>query len=150
MKAILKYSPFHNKSALFQQFANISGSSGTLVICYNLNLSDNGETEFDVASDPHDILIANSRIDLSDRKMQAEHHTFRSYVSILYSNPKMHIFIQEKKVQTKILERTLYFPIRYKHVSSKFKARDEKSKALADENLKKAHQIHREKSSVYK
>lgn len=68
MGAIIKYSPFTNKADLIEQFSKISGKSGTLVICYNLQLLDNGETEFDCESDPTDIKIAYSKVDHSERK----------------------------------------------------------------------------------
>lgn len=61
----------------------------------------------------------------------------------------MKIYIQHKKVQTKILDRTLYFPIRYKYVSKKFKARTEKDKKFAEEHLKKAKDVYRDKSSAH-
>lgn len=67
----------------------------------------------------------------------------------MYHNPKMKIYIQHKKVQTKILDRTLYFPIRYKYVSKKFKARTEKDKKFAEEHLKKAKDVYRDKSSAH-
>lgn len=147
--AITKYSPFRNKTDLLRQFSKIKGPSGTLVICYNLQLLDSGETEFDCESDPTDIKIAYSRVDHSERKSQIEHNSFRSYVSILYTNPKMKIFIQNKKVQTKILHRTLFCPMRYKYQSNKFKARDEQNKRNADAALKLAENELRDKSSIY-
>lgn len=149
IEAITKYSPFRSKAELLRQFSRIKGPSGTLVICYNLQLLDSGETEFDCESDPTDIKIAYSRVDHSERKSQIEHNSFRSYVSILYTNPKMKIFIQNKKVQTKILHRTLFCPMRYKYQSTKFKARDAQDKKNAEEALKLAENELRDKNSVY-
>lgn len=83
-------------------------------------------------------------------RSQIEHNSFRSYVSILYTNPKMKIFIQNKKVQTKILHRTLFCPMRYKYQSTKFKARDAQDKKNAEEALKLAENELRDKNSVYK
>ncbi len=57
MKIILKYSPFKTMEDLFKQFHLITSTSGTLIVLYNLKLSDNGETELDIKTDPYDILI---------------------------------------------------------------------------------------------
>ena len=52
-----------------------------------------------------------------------EHGSFRAYVSILYANPKMKIYIQGKRVHSKILMYTLYQPKTYVYTSNKFKNR---------------------------
>lgn len=57
MQIILKYSPFKTIEDLFKQFHLITSTSGTLIVLYNLKLSDNGETELDIKTDPYDILI---------------------------------------------------------------------------------------------
>jgi len=57
MQIILKYSPFKTIEDLFKQFYLITSTSGTLIVLYNLKLSDNGETELDIKTDPYDILI---------------------------------------------------------------------------------------------
>ena len=57
MEIIFKYSPFKTMEDLLQQFRLITSDSGTLIVLYNLKLSDSGETELDVKSDPYDILI---------------------------------------------------------------------------------------------
>ncbi len=65
---IKKYSPFKNQAALKDQFKKIEGDSGTLVVCYNLKLLQNGQSEFDIESDEHDIKMADSKVDPLDRK----------------------------------------------------------------------------------
>jgi hypothetical protein len=57
MRLIIKYSPFKTIEDLFKQFNLIKTSSGTLIILYNVKLSDIGETELDIKTDPFDILI---------------------------------------------------------------------------------------------
>lgn len=59
MELILKYSPFNTEEEFFAQFDKIEGSSGTLVIVYNMKLLDNGEPELDITTDEDDILLAN-------------------------------------------------------------------------------------------
>lgn len=58
MNLIFKYSPFHTEEEFFAQFDRIEGNSGTLVVIFNIKLMDDGNTELDVISDPHDILLA--------------------------------------------------------------------------------------------
>ena len=59
MSLILKYSPFKSEAAFFREFDKIDGTSGTLVIVYNMKLLDSGEPELDVKTDPYDIMLSN-------------------------------------------------------------------------------------------
>lgn len=52
-----------------------------------------------------------------------EHGSLRAYVSALYANPRMRIFIQGQVVHTRILKHSLYKPITYIYSSNKFKHR---------------------------
>lgn len=132
MEIIYKYTPFKSLDKVMEQFDKIE-HRGTLAMIFNLILTPEGETELDFDTDPQDILMRNFKVDY-DRKSQLEHRSFRNYVSILYANPRMKIYIQRKKVATKILERTLYLPVVYKYTSTKFKNRaiSEKEKAERD------------------
>lgn len=67
-----------------------------------------------------------------------EQKSFRAYVSILYFNPRMKIYLQNKKVKTKFLHKTLYKPLRYVYKSKKFKSRSIAEKADAEKKLKQA------------
>ena len=57
MRLILKYSPFKTMDDLFRQFDSITTPTGTLIVLYNVKLSDTGESELDIRTDPSDILI---------------------------------------------------------------------------------------------
>lgn len=57
MRLIMKYSPFKTMKQLFEQFNLIKSTTGTLIILYNVKLSDTGDAELDIRTDPHDILI---------------------------------------------------------------------------------------------
>ena len=57
MRLITKYSPFKTMEDLFKQFNLITTPTGTLIILYNVKLSDTGEAELDIKTDPYDILI---------------------------------------------------------------------------------------------
>ena len=59
MAIIYEHSPFANEQQLFAQFDRIAGKSGTLVICFNMRLLENGATELDFASDLADIRLTN-------------------------------------------------------------------------------------------
>ena len=65
-----------------------------------------------------------------------EHRSFRAYVSILYSNPRMRIFIQNKPVQARILVHTLYKPARYDFASKAFKKKANDEAGDAEHKLK--------------
>jgi hypothetical protein len=137
METIFKYSPFKNKQQLMDQFRKIEGESGTLAIIYNLRLNDDHNPELDIYSVPYDIQMNNFRVDF-DRKSQLEHKSFREYVSILYLNPHMKIYIQNKKVRTKLFDRTLYLPYKYSFMSTRFKKRAEQSVLKTKEELRVA------------
>jgi hypothetical protein len=57
MHLITKYSPFKTMDDLFKQFNLITSPTGTLIILYNVKLSDTGEAELDIRTDSYDILI---------------------------------------------------------------------------------------------
>ena len=59
MDLILKYSPFKTEAQFMKEFERIDGTSGTLVIIYNLKLLDSGLPELDIKTDPEDILLNN-------------------------------------------------------------------------------------------
>ncbi|WAR03844.1 MORC1-like protein [Mya arenaria] len=90
MDIILRYSPFKTDDDFFAQFDRIEGSSGTLVIVYNMKLLDNGDPELDILSDPQDIILTNPESDFdSDDGLMIERRSFRAYVAILYMDPRM-------------------------------------------------------------
>lgn len=139
MDIIFKYSPIKNMNELIRYMEKIDTSSGTLAVIYNLKMSE-GQTELDIETDPEDILMRDLYVEY-DRKSQEEHRSFRKYVSILYSNPRMKIYIQNKKVQTKLLDRLLYLPRMYEYTSSKFKKRAEQEKGLAEQEERQGNQL---------
>ncbi|PVD32722.1 hypothetical protein C0Q70_08167 [Pomacea canaliculata] len=137
MSLIYKYSPFRTEEEFFAQFERIEGNSGTLVVIYNLKLLDDSHTELDITTDPTDILLANPASDYdSDEGLMPERRSFRAYASILYMDPRMRIYIQNKKVHTKRLASCLYRPRLYKYSSNRFKTRTEnEAKRAHDEAL---------------
>jgi len=146
METIFKYSPFKNKQQLMDQFRKIEGESGTLAIIYNLRLNDDHNPELDIHSVPYDIQMNNFRVEF-ERKSQLEHKSFRDYVSILYLDPRMKIYIQNKKVRTKLFDRTLYLPYKYSFMSTRFKKRAEQSVLKTKEEIRLAQGKLREATS---
>uniref|UniRef100_A0AAR2KV47 CW-type domain-containing protein n=1 Tax=Pygocentrus nattereri TaxID=42514 RepID=A0AAR2KV47_PYGNA len=140
---IFKYSPFKSEEQLFQQFKKIEGTSGTLVIVYNLKLMDNREPELDVQTDHQDILMAGTPVE----GVKPERRSFRAYAAVLYIDPRMRIFIQGHKVRTKRLSCCLYNPRMYKYTSTRFKTRAEQEVKKADHLAKLAEEKAREAES---
>ncbi|XP_027719642.1 MORC family CW-type zinc finger protein 2 isoform X1 [Vombatus ursinus] len=132
IELIYKYSPFKSEKQVMDQFKKISGESGTLVIIFNLKLTENGEPELDVVSDPRDIQMAET----SPEGTKPERRSFRAYAAVLYIDPRMRIFIHGHKVQTKRLSCCLYKPRMYKYTSNRFKTR-------AEQEVKKAEHVAR-------
>nr|CDS32030.1 MORC family CW type zinc finger protein 2B [Hymenolepis microstoma] len=153
MEIIYRFSPFPNAKDFFGQFEKIKGESGTVVVVYNMKLLDDGSAELDVNSNPYDIILASSseREDpmepLADIELPPEKRSLRAYVSILYSDPRMKVYIQSRKVQTKRLLDTLYATKRYNFASKTFRTRAERELNKIKEEVKVAEMIAREAES---
>ncbi|XP_064890077.1 ATPase MORC2 isoform X1 [Columba livia] len=140
---IYKYSPFKSEQEVMEQFNKIRGEKGTLVIIFNLKLMDNGEPELDVTSDPRDIQMAET----PPEGTKPERRSFRAYAAVLYIDPRMRIFINGHKVQTKRLSCCLYKPRMYKYTSNRFKTRAEQEVKKAEHMARIADEKAREAES---
>uniref|UniRef100_A0A669PEL4 MORC family CW-type zinc finger 2 n=1 Tax=Phasianus colchicus TaxID=9054 RepID=A0A669PEL4_PHACC len=140
---IYKYSPFKSEQQVMEQFNKIRGEKGTLVIIFNLKLMDNGEPELDVISDPRDIQMA----EIPPEGTKPERRSFRAYAAVLYIDPRMRIFINGHKVQTKRLSCCLYKPRMYKYTSNRFKTRAEQEVKKAEHMARIAEEKAREAES---
>uniref|UniRef100_A0A8C3V259 MORC family CW-type zinc finger 2 n=1 Tax=Catharus ustulatus TaxID=91951 RepID=A0A8C3V259_CATUS len=137
---IYKYSPFKSEREVMDQFNKIRS---TLVIIFNLKLMDNGEPELDVTSDPQDIQMAET----PPEGTKPERRSFRAYAAVLYIDPRMRIFINGHKVQTKRLSCCLYKPRMYKYTSNRFKTRAEQEVKKAEHMARIAEEKAREAES---
>ncbi|KAL7667628.1 hypothetical protein ACOME3_010557 [Neoechinorhynchus agilis] len=137
MNIIYQYSPYDTTNFM-AQFDKIQGSSGTLIVVYNLKLVSTGTTELDISSQKNDILIANPGNTLEDLALCPERRSLRHYVSILYYNPSMRLTIQGKKVRSTRIIYTLYEPREYIYNSDRFRKRAEKELYFAKNELKLA------------
>ncbi|KAJ7320370.1 hypothetical protein JRQ81_019881, partial [Phrynocephalus forsythii] len=115
LSIICKYSPFKSEAELMKQFDGIYGKTGTLLVIYNLKLSVTGEAELDNQTDEADLLIAGAPENLPEQR------SLRAYTAILYFDPRMRIFIQAQKVETKRLPYCFYRPRMYPYISSSFR-----------------------------
>uniref|UniRef100_A0A8C3XDI8 MORC family CW-type zinc finger 2 n=1 Tax=Cyanoderma ruficeps TaxID=181631 RepID=A0A8C3XDI8_9PASS len=140
---IYKYSPFKSEREVMDQFNKIRAEKGTLVIIFNLKLMDNGEPELDVTSDPQDIQMAET----PREGTKPERRSFRAYAAVLYIDPRMRIFINGHKVQTKRLSCCLYKPRMYKYTSNRFKTRAEQEVKKAEHMARIAEEKAREAES---
>ncbi|KAF8566595.1 hypothetical protein P879_04884 [Paragonimus westermani] len=142
MHLILKYSPFRCQKDFFAQFDKLKEASGTLVIIYNMKLLNHGGPELDIVTNPRDILLAsgseNEETVEPDAEMllPPERRSLRAYVSILYSDPRMKVYLQGRKVQTKRLLSTLHSTRRYNFASKTFRTRAEADLAKAKNDVK--------------
>jgi hypothetical protein len=110
LNLILKYSPFDTKEKLLGEFDKIDGSSGTMVLIFNMILNDKNKAYIEIDLEKKDIIIPPNE---TSNEFE-EQVSFRSYVAILYTNPKMKIYIENSKVRTRILDQTLYLTRAYK------------------------------------
>ncbi|NXO18917.1 MORC2 protein, partial [Oriolus oriolus] len=140
---IYKYSPFKSEREVMDQFNKIRGEKGTLVIIFNLKLMDNGQPELDVTSDPQDIQMAET----PPEGTKPERRSFRAYAAVLYIDPRMRIYINGHKVQTKRLSCCLYKPRMYKYTSNRFKTRAEQEVKKAEHMARIAEEKAREAES---
>ncbi|CAH8526062.1 unnamed protein product [Schistosoma turkestanicum] len=142
MHLILKYSPFRCLKDFFAQFDKLKESSGTVVIIYNMKLLDHGGPELDVVTNPRDILLSPGPEQEETVEPDAEvmlppeRRSLRAYVSILYSDPRMKVYLQGRKVQTKRLLATLHSTRKYNFASKTFRTRAEADLAKAKNDVR--------------
>ncbi|OON14728.1 CW-type Zinc Finger [Opisthorchis viverrini] len=142
MHLILKYSPFRCMKDFFAQFDKLKEASGTLVIIYNMKLLDHGAPELDIITNPRDILLASGAEHEemvepdAEVMLPPERRSLRAYVSILYSDPRMKVYLQGRKVQTKRLLANLYNPRKYNFASKTFRTRAEADLTKAKNDVK--------------
>ena len=107
------------------------------VTIFNMLTNNEGLCELDIECESgDDIYTRNVRVTYG-ADSQLFHRSFREYLSVLYLNPSMKIYLQNKLVLTRRLDRCLYRPVIYEFESNRFKAATERARAKAEELLKK-------------
>eukprot|EP00079_Xenopus_tropicalis_P012759 XP_002940158.3 PREDICTED: MORC family CW-type zinc finger protein 1 [Xenopus tropicalis] len=109
MSILNRYSPFKTEQDLLKQFEYIYTGHGTLIIVYNLKLMSNSEPELDFFTDISDIINAGMR----DSDVYSELWSLKAYISVLYVDPRMKVFVQATRVHNKQLIYSLYRPRMY-------------------------------------
>jgi len=156
---ITKYSPYRSIEELLLQFDHILGK-GTNVMIYNLKLMDNGESELNFGKDEKDIIMADPHADeVYDilEYVQPERVSFRAYLTLIYCEPRMKIYIQNEKIFTKKVMHNLFRPKSYIYTSTRFKKRSEleadaaeKAAKIAEERAKELTTQAREANAKHK
>ncbi|XP_059298179.1 protein MICRORCHIDIA 7-like [Lycium ferocissimum] len=110
-ETIVQWSPYESEADLFQQFELLKGEQGTRIVIYNLWEDEEGATELDFDTDPHDIQIRGvsrdeKKIEMAKEYPNSKHfltyqHSLRSYASILYLRlaPGFRIILRGKDVE---------------------------------------------------
>ncbi|XP_041439827.1 MORC family CW-type zinc finger protein 1-like isoform X2 [Xenopus laevis] len=109
MSIMNRYSPFKTERDLLKQFDYLYSGHGTLIIVYNLKLMSNGEPELDFFTDISNIINAG----MKHRDVYSELWSLKSYISVLYVDPRMKVFVQATRVHNKQLIYSLYRPRMY-------------------------------------
>ncbi|VDP11403.1 unnamed protein product [Soboliphyme baturini] len=125
---VFQYSPFHSIEMLKQQFDLIEGKSGTLVVVYNLRTTNHGEMELNFTESAHDFILVMAEESVDSTV--PERKSLRAYLSILYLDPTMKIYLQDKKVETTKIFCHWIRPQRYEYSSVRFKTMLDKKAVL--------------------
>ncbi|XP_059377993.1 MORC family CW-type zinc finger protein 3-like isoform X2 [Carassius carassius] len=121
LRAILKYSLFQSISELQEQLDSIQGKKGTKILIWNIRRNKDGKPEFDFDTDAEDIRLPEIRSEETQAKWRRDYYkqrrdsndvpemefSLRAYLSILYLKPRIQIILRQKKVQTKLIAKSL-------------------------------------------
>ncbi|XP_052243709.1 MORC family CW-type zinc finger protein 3-like isoform X8 [Dreissena polymorpha] len=117
LSAILEHGLFSSEEELMQEmqaFDKMKIATGTKIVIFNVRKDKSGKTELDFSSDPIDIRNPETALNektLIDRPVIDDcpeyRKSLREYCSILYLKPRMRIVIQGRKVQTKLIDKSL-------------------------------------------
>ncbi|XDV37741.1 hypothetical protein PO909_007299 [Leuciscus waleckii] len=120
LRAILKYSLFQSESELQEQLDSIQGKKGTKILIWNIRRNKDENPEFDFDTDAEDIRLPEIRTEEMQGKWRRDYRqrrdsnnvpemefSLRAYLSILYLKPRIQIILRQKKVQTKLVAKSL-------------------------------------------
>ncbi|XP_049330687.1 MORC family CW-type zinc finger protein 4 [Astyanax mexicanus] len=122
LRAILTHSIFKSVFELQEQLDSIPGKKGTKILIWNIRRNKDGKPEFDFDTDTEDIRLPEIHSEemegVKSKKSyfgprRTEHivpemdYSLRAYLSILYLKPRIQIVLRQKKVQTKLVAKSL-------------------------------------------
>ncbi|XP_074649126.1 MORC family CW-type zinc finger protein 3-like isoform X2 [Tubulanus polymorphus] len=118
LDVIYKYSPYKCETDILKQFDDITanGPTGTKIVIYNLTKSTDGRYELDFTTNRSDIILSehevlDNEVQVSDTAIRdytpAYKRSLKEYCSILFLKPRMNIKINNHKVRTKMVAKSL-------------------------------------------
>ncbi|XP_030621576.1 MORC family CW-type zinc finger protein 4 isoform X2 [Chanos chanos] len=121
LKAILTHSLLSTEEELQEQLDSIPGKKGTKILIWNIRRNKDGKPEFDFETDQGDIRLPEIRSEemggkerrnytgprRTDHTIPEMDYSLRAYLSILYLKPRIQIILRQKKVQTKLVAKSL-------------------------------------------
>ncbi|XP_060742532.1 MORC family CW-type zinc finger protein 3 isoform X2 [Tachysurus vachellii] len=121
LRAILTHSLFHSETELQEQLDTIPGKKGTKILIWNIRRNKDGKPEFDFEVDEEDIRLPEIHSEEMEGKAKRRYsgpqrtdhiipemdYSLRAYLSILYLKPRIQIILRGKKVQTKLVAKSL-------------------------------------------
>ncbi|XP_069049737.1 MORC family CW-type zinc finger protein 4 isoform X2 [Lepisosteus oculatus] len=121
LNAILTHSLFSTQEELLEQFDTIPSKKGTKIIIWNIRRNKDGKPELDFETDKYDIRMPDIRPEemrtggkkrfpgpeRTDQSVPEMDYSLRAYCSILYLKPRTQIILRSRKVQTKLIAKSL-------------------------------------------
>uniref|UniRef100_A0A8C7J9N1 CW-type domain-containing protein n=2 Tax=Oncorhynchus kisutch TaxID=8019 RepID=A0A8C7J9N1_ONCKI len=122
LNAILTHSLIHTQQELLQHFDSILSKKGTKILIWNIRRNKDGKPELDFEIDEFDIRIPEIHSEetksrgrkksfpgpqRNDHTIPEMDYSLRAYLSILYLKPRTQIILRQKKVQTKLVAKSL-------------------------------------------
>ncbi|XP_070960088.1 MORC family CW-type zinc finger protein 3-like isoform X1 [Oncorhynchus clarkii lewisi] len=122
LNAILTHSLIHTQQELLQHFDSILSKKGTKILIWNIRRNKDGKPELDFEIDEFDIRIPEIHSEetktrgrkksfpgpqRTDHTIPEMDYSLRAYLSILYLKPRTQIILRQKKVQTKLVAKSL-------------------------------------------
>ncbi|XP_024284574.2 MORC family CW-type zinc finger protein 3 [Oncorhynchus tshawytscha] len=122
LNAILTHSLIHTQKELLQHFDSILSKKGTKILIWNIRRNKDGKPELDFETDEFDIRMPEIHLEetktrgrkksfpgpqRTDHTIPEMDYSLRAYLSILYLKPRTQIILRQKKVQTKLVAKSL-------------------------------------------
>uniref|UniRef100_A0A4W5Q890 Zgc:152774 n=1 Tax=Hucho hucho TaxID=62062 RepID=A0A4W5Q890_9TELE len=122
LNAILTHSLIHTQKELLQHFDSILSKKGTKILIWNIRRNKDGKPELDFETDEFDIRMPEIHSEetktrgrkksfpgpqRTDPTIPEMDYSLRAYLSILYLKPRTQIILRQKKVQTKLVAKSL-------------------------------------------
>ncbi|KAL6728709.1 hypothetical protein Aduo_010452 [Ancylostoma duodenale] len=142
MDVIYSHTPFNSQDALFEQFERIKGASGTLIVLFNLRRIETGDFELNFDT-PYDVRLSNF-----EEQREEERNSLRAYLSVLYLNPRMKVYLRGKKVLTTRILNSLLYPYKYSYAAKNLKTCAMKEYERCEQKVREVNEMLRMSASA--